>query len=379
MGFEFATAARILFGEGTAGKLGAEAAALGTRVLVVHGKSGLRAQPLIESLLRAGLVVDTVSCPGEPDVALAAAGVRRALDHRADLVVGIGGGSALDLAKAVAALASNPGDPLDYLEVVGKGLPLGRPALPCITVPTTAGTGAEVTRNAVLGVPEQRVKVSLRGLTLLPRLAIVDPELTWGLPADQTAYSGLDALTQLIEAFVCNSPNPLTDGFCRDGIPRAFRALEPACTLDDHRARSDLALAALQSGLALANAKLGAVHGLAGPLGGLLGAPHGALCAALLPAVLQANLQAAPAGSALALRFGELASLLTGDLRTGAAGALEALASLVSRLKVPKLAHWGLKPDQIPGLLPAAQRAGSMKGNPVPLSDDELRTILLGS
>jgi alcohol dehydrogenase class IV len=301
---------------------------------------------------------------------LAVGGAEAARSFAAEVVVGLGGGSPMDLAKAVAALASNPGDPLDYLEVVGRGRPLSHTPLPCVAVPTTAGTGAEVTRNAVLSVPEARVKVSLRSPLMLPRVALVDPTLTWGCPADQTAYSGLDALTQLIEAFVCNQPNPLTDAFCRDGIARAARSLRAACH-DEPAARSDMALAGLLGGLALANAKLGAVHGLAGPLGGRLGAPHGALCAALLPAVFAENAKAAGGP-----RFDEVGRLLTGSATAGATEALAFLESLVGDLNVPPLAHWGLTPKDHASVLPAARQAGSMQGNPVVLSDEALTSIL---
>lgn len=377
--FEFATAGRIVFGEKAAQKLGVEAAQLGKRVLLVHGRDGSRAEAFRAQMEQQGLAVVTLACPDEPDVARAVAGVEAALSFGADVVVGLGGGSPMDLAKAVAALAANPGDPLDYLEVVGRGLPLNRTPLPCIAVPTTAGTGAEVTRNAVLSVPASRVKVSLRSPMMLPRVALVDPELTWGCPPRQTAFSGLDALTQLIEAFLCNAPNPLTDAFCRDGIVRASRSLRRAWAHDAPEARSDLALAGLLGGLALANAKLGAVHGFAGPLGGSLGAPHGALCAALLPAVFEENLDAVREASPrpdLPGRFDEVGRLLTGSPSADAATALEFLRSLVQDLGVPRLAHWGLKPEDFAAVLPAARKAGSMQGNPVVLSDSRLEAIL---
>ena len=193
----------------------------------------------------------------------------------------------------MAALLTNEGDLSDYLEVVGKGRPLQNPAAPCIAVPTTAGTGAEVTYNAVLGVPDQHVKVSMRSPLMLPRWAIVDPLLTHSMPPELTASTGLDALTQLIEAFVSNKANPLTDGVCREGLQRAGRSLRRAFEDgSDAEAREDMSLASLFSGMALANAKLGAVHGFAGPLGGMTDAPHGVICGKLLPYVMQANVRA---------------------------------------------------------------------------------------
>lgn len=377
--FEFATAGRIVFGERTTETLGRECAKWGRRVLLVHGRNPERAERFRAAWTAEGLEVRTLACPGEPDVEAVVKGVEAALGFGAEVVVGLGGGSPMDLAKAVAALAANRGDPLDYLEVVGRGQPLTSPPLPCIAVPTTAGTGAEVTRNAVLSVPESRTKVSLRSPLMLPRLAVVDPTLTWGCPPEQTAFSGLDALTQLIEAFVCNAPNALTDALCRDGIGRAARALVPAWFDNAPEARSDMALAGLQGGLALANAKLGAVHGFAGPLGGYLGAPHGALCAALLPAVFEENARSVasqPPRPDLPGRFDEVGRLLTGSRDADAASAVEFLAALTKKLGVPPLAHWGLVPDDYPKLLPAARRAGSMQGNPVPLSDERLQAIL---
>ena len=232
-------------------------------------------------------------------------------------MIGLGGGSAIDAAKAIAALAANGGDPLDYLEVVGRGRSLTQPSLPCIAIPTTAGTGAEVTRNAVLASPEHGIKASLRSATMLPRLALVDPELTYSLPAAVTASTGLDALTQLIEPFTSSKANPLTDALCREGMMRAARSLRTA--YEDGRdaaAREDMALASLFGGLALANAGLGVVHGFAGPVGGTFHAPHGAVCAAFLPHVMAVNaraLRTRQPGSAALARYDEIARILTGQ------------------------------------------------------------------
>jgi alcohol dehydrogenase class IV len=302
---------------------------------------------------------------------------------RAEVVIGLGGGSALDTAKAVAALAANPGEPLDYLEVVGRGQPLTRDALHCIAIPTTAGTGAEVTRNAVLGVPAQRVKVSLRGPQLLPRLALVDPELTYDLPPAITAYTGLDALTQLLEPLVSSGANPLTDALCREGLRRAASAL-PRAVADgsDHAARADMALTSLLGGLALANARLGAVHAWAGPLGGRYPAPHGALCGRLLLAATRVNVRAllarAPESRSLAA-YGEAARLLTGRADATADDLGPWLEALVDGLPLPRLAEYGVAAADVPALVPLAQRANSMRGNPIALSDDEVGEILSSS
>jgi alcohol dehydrogenase class IV len=297
------------------------------------------------------------------------------------VIVSLGGGSALDTGKAIAALLTNPGGALDYLEVIGRGRALENDPAPFVALPTTAGTGSEVTRNAVLASPEQRVKVSLRSPRMLARLALVDPELTHSLPPAVTASSGLDALTQLIEPFVTPAANPLTDAICREGIPRAARAL-PRAYADggDAEARADMALASLLGGLALANAKLGAVHGLAGPLGGWLpGAPHGALCACLLPIVTEANVRALearePRSPALA-HYAEVAAMLTGQPEAGAGEAAPWLAKLVADLAVPPLREYGLTSADIGELVPQAQKANSMRGNPITLTDAEVAEIL---
>src|SRR5271165_4360349 len=316
MRFEFATAGRILFGPGTLGELGTIAGELGKCVLVVCGSNSARTQPLLSAMEAANLKSCSFATRGEPTIEHIKKGVNLARESGCNVVIGFGGGSVIDSAKAIAGLVTNAGDPLDYLEVIGKGKPLIAPALPCIAIPTTAGTGAEVTRNAVLASPEHRVKVSLRSPFLLPRVAIVDPELTYGLPPEVTAFTGLDALTQLIEPYVSIRANPLVDAICVDGIQRVAGALRRAYHNGaDRDARRDMSLASLFGGLALANAGLGVVHGFAAPLGGHWKAPHGALCAALLAHGIAANVAGlrarAPKHPALE-RYSDIARLLTG-------------------------------------------------------------------
>ena len=297
-----------------------------------------------------------------------------------DLVIAFGGGSVIDAGKAIAALATNPGDPLDFLEVIGRAQPLRADPLPFLAIPTTAGTGAEVTRNAVLGSPEHRVKVSLRSPRMLPRVALVDPELTLGLPPALTTATGLDAFTQLLEPFVSVRANPLTDALCRDGLARAARAL-PRVFADgsDLAARSDMALASLFGGLALANAGLGAIHGFAGPLGGMCGAPHGALCAALLAPSTAVNLAAlaarAPQSPALA-RYREAARLVTGDPAATESALVPWLRELTQRLEIPGLRHYGIGADEFDDIVTKAGQASSMKGNPIALTAAELKLVL---
>ncbi|MBL69699.1 MAG: alcohol dehydrogenase [Verrucomicrobiales bacterium] len=357
--FEFATATRILFGPGKLAEAAPAMRALGDRALVVTGRTSQRAQPLLDLLKDTDFATHAIS--GEPTLADIQAALPTAKDVQA--VIGIGGGSAIDAAKAIAALATNPGDPLEYLEVIGKGQPLLHNPLPVIAIPSTAGTGAEVTRNSVLTSPEHKVKVSLRHPLMLPRLAIVDPELTQGLPSDITAATGMDALTQLIEPFTCRRANPLTDALCREAIPRAARALRQACT-DDPAARAEMAFASLCGGLALANSGLGAVHGFAAPLGGMYHAPHGALCAALLPHAFRINKSRSPA------RFQEVEKMLGTD--DGA----DWLQKLASDLEIPGLATHGIEESDFPGIIEKAKAASSMKANPAELTDEELTQIL---
>lgn len=374
MRFEFATAGRILFGPGVAREIPALAAGFGRRVLVVTGRDAQRAAPLIDALRDQGLAAATFTVPGEPTVALALAGVEQARAAGSDVVIGFGGGSALDAGKAIAALLTNPGDPLDYLEVVGRGQPLEQAPAPYIAAPTTAGTGSEVTRNAVLGVPEQRAKVSLRSPRNLPRVAVVDPELTYSTPRFVTATAGLDALTQLIEPFVSNAANPLVDALCRDGIPRVARSLRRAFENGaDAEARAAMALASLYGGLALANARLGAVHGLAMPVGGMFPAPHGAACARLLPLVMDANLRAPGPHRE---RYAEVARLLTGRPAATAEAGAAWVAELCAALDVPPLARYGVTAADLPEIARRGQKASSMQGNPVKLSDEALVEIL---
>ncbi len=380
MPFEFATAARIVFASGAVQQAPAIAASLGQRPLLVAGSRPERAEPLLAGLRGRGLLPTIFSVAGEPTVARVLEGVAQARQAGCDLVIGFGGGSVLDAAKAIAALLANGGDPLDYLEVVGRSQPLLKPSLPCIAIPTTAGTGSEVTRNAVLGSPEHRVKASLRSPGMLPTIALVDPELTHSVLPDVTAATGLDALTQCLEPFVSARANPLTDALCREGMQRAARSLRRAFVDgSDAAARADMALASLCGGMALANAGLGAVHGLAGPIGGMFPAPHGAICAVLLPLVMAANVQAlrerAPDSPALA-RYDEVARLLTGRPGAAAADGIAWVEDLVGALAIPGLSRYGISPSNVPEIVAKSQQASSMKANPITLHEIELIRVI---
>jgi alcohol dehydrogenase class IV len=384
--FEFATATRIVFGEGAAAALPEIARSYGARPLVVTGATPQRAASLVSSLS-----AEFFPVPGEPTVDLIREGVRRAREAGCDVVISIGGGSAIDAGKAIAAIATNGGEPLDFLEVIGKGRTIAATPLPFIAVPTTAGTGSEVTRNAVLGSPEHGVKASLRSPLMLPRVALVDPELTYLLPPAITASTGLDALTQLIEPYVSARANPLVDPFCVDGITRVARSLRRAfhdsadpdgADPDDANlaARRDMSLASLFGGLALANAGLGAVHGFAGPIGGMFpDAPHGAICAALLPHVMAANIRALrrrDEQSPALKGYDRIARICTGDEHASADAGVTWVRELIDELQIPRLGTYGVKSEHVDKLVGKAIQASSMKANPITLTPDELAETL---
>lgn len=372
---EFATAGRIVFGEGTAATLPELAHTFGSRPLVVTGASTDRATPVVS-----GLRVVFFAVRGEPTIETVREGARRVVDAGCDIVISIGGGSAIDAGKAIAAVATNGGEPMDFVEGLGRGHAIALPPLPFIAVPTTAGTGSEVTRNAVLGSTEHGVKASIRSPLMLPRVAVIDPELTYGIPRAITASTGLDALTQLIEPYVSSRANPLVNPFCIDGIWRIAGALRRAVQDPaDKDARRDMSLASLFGGLALANAGLGVVHGFAAPLGGQWKAPHGALCAAVLPHGMSTNIVAlrarAPSHPALE-RYTAIARLLTGKNEAKAEDGVEWVRSLCGDLDVPTLRRWGIAEADLPGVVEKAVRASSMQANPLPLTGEELFATL---
>jgi alcohol dehydrogenase class IV len=379
MKFEFATASRIIFGQGTVKEVAPMASNMGNCALLVTGRNLERAGPLSGSLKNTGMKIVTFSVSDEPTIELTIKGVELARQNASDIVIGMGGGSVIDTAKAVAALLTNSGDIIDYLEVIGRGKPLSCPSAPCIAIPTTAGTGAEVTKNAVLTSQEHKVKVSLRSPTMLPDLAIVDPELTYSMPPSLTASTGLDALTQVLEPFVSVKSNPLTDAICIEGLKRAARSLHRAFKDgSDTRAREDMAIVSLFGGLTLANSKLGAVHGIAGPMGGMFPVPHGVICARLLPFVVEVNVRALKRHNSqqYLLRYDQVAQVLTGKTNAKAEEGIDRIHDLCDALDIPGLSDFGITEDHFPDLITSSKKASSMKGNPVNLTDEELTEIL---
>jgi len=373
MRFEFATAARIIFGCGALREVPGAAAAMGKWALIAARQSA--------DLKSSGIQGVPFPVHGEPTIDLVREGMQLAAEAGCDHVIAIGGGSVIDTGKAIAAMLGNGGDPADYLEVVGQGRPLSHPSLPFIAVPSTAGTGSEVTRNAVLASPYHRVKASLRSPHMLPSLAAVDPELTLDVPPNVTAFTGLDALTQLIEPYVSCRANRMTDLYCVEGLRLAATALRRAWhDGGDLAARTEMAYAALLGGMALANAGLGAVHGFAAPIGGMFNAPHGAICAALLPHAMRVNIAALRAAATAppdALdRYAAAARILTGRADAAPADGAEWVEALCRDLEIQPLGAFGIRPADVPALAAKAATASSMKANPIVLTSGQLEELL---
>lgn len=383
--FEFATANRIIFGAGKIDQMPEIAASFGKRALLVTaGKSTEAAADHLANLLRQKQIETVrINVNGEPDVKTVESGVETAQASGCDQVISLGGGSVIDTGKAIAGLLTNGGALLDYVEVIGRGQTFSKPAAPFIAIPTTAGTGSEVTRNAVISFEEPKLKVSLRSPYMLPRVALVDPELTYTMPQPVTASTGLDALTQLIEPYTSSRHNPLTDMIAQAGLVRVRSLRAAYLDPNDKQAREDMAFASLCGGLALANSGLGAVHGFAAVLGARFAIPHGVCCAALLPYTLKGNVDAllrrAPASPFLD-RYRIVAQLLTGkngaDALTTIDNMLQLIASLCNEMKIPNISEFGVTEDLFPSIVEQAQKASSMKANPIKLTDEELTGIL---
>jgi len=379
MRFEFGTASRIVFGQGVVKEVPQLLFEKGKRLLFITGKNSERSVTLLESLkgMKFETFVFTVS--SEPTVDVVSTGVQFARENGCDVVAGIGGGSVIDTAKAISAIISNGGELLDYLEVIGAGKTLQKNPLPFLAIPTTAGTGAEVTKNSVLLSPMHGVKVSLRSPLMFPDVAVIDPELTYSMPPAITAATGMDAFSQLLEAYVSVNSNYMTDMVCRDGMKRVtkslYRAFENGKNVD---AREDMAMASLLGGIALANAKLGAVHGFAGPIGGSFSAPHGAVCACLLPHVMEMNIKILriKKQDQYLKRYVEVAKILTGNQDAEAEDGVLWVSNLCNKLKIPKLSDFGITVFDFPEIVEKTKVASSTKGNPVSLMDEELLEVL---
>jgi alcohol dehydrogenase class IV len=386
--FEFSIPGRIVIGAGSAGRLGEIAAGFGRKALLLSGARALADSGalgrLVDSLAASRVESVVHQLPGEPRIDAVDRLAELAHTAGCDLVAGAGGGSVLDAAKAVSALLGNHGPVRRYMELVGEGQPLSRPAAPMIALPTTAGSGSEVTHNAVLTCPERKIKASMRSVLMLPRVVLVDPRLAVGLPPAVTASTGLDALTQLMESCASRRATTLTTSLALEGIDLVGRCLRRSCAAgDDLQARQGMSLAALLSGITLAHAGLGAAHGIAGPLGGRIPVPHGIACARLLPRTLETNLRALqnrdPQSPSIK-RLAEAGARLLGRTAGGTTETVLAAAAWVrdfcTEMEIPGLRSFGMGEDDLLPLAAAAQQASSMKANPVTLTAAELVGII---
>ncbi len=371
MTFSILQPAQIFFGRGEVAKAAGLASTFGARGLVVHGATPVRAAPLLAAL---GPDTLAIACASEPTFAMLEAATQAARAHRPDWVLAIGGGAALDLGKALAAMIPAPGSAMDHLEGVGKGLPLTAAPLPFIAIPTTSGTGAEVTKNAVIGLPEHGRKVSLRDDRMIARIAIIDPALSDHCPWSVTLASGLDALTQLIEPYVSTKATPYTDAIALPAIEPGLRALIQLQSGESAAARDTLAWASLCGGLALVNAGLGVVHGFAGVIGGTTGAAHGAICGALLGPVLAMN-RARAAGQPRQ-KLDRVCFLVATVLDCSEEQAPERLANWAHNAGLARLSGLGVSKENHATFATAAQSASSSRYNPVALSHQDLCSIL---
>ncbi|MCU0484428.1 MAG: iron-containing alcohol dehydrogenase [Chloroflexi bacterium] len=395
--FAVARLPRLLVEPGGIARLPEVAAAFGRQALVVTGSRSFREgpawAPLVVALEAAGIAWEHVAVPGEPSPELVDATVAARRANPPDVVIGVGGGSALDAAKAIAGLLRTGTVALDHLEGVGRGIPYPGPATPFVAVPTTAGTGSEVTKNAVLAgrlASGEPFKKSFRDEALVARVAILDPDLLASCPPSLIAGDGMDALTQLLEAFTSTGASPFTDAVARAGLAAvadglaewhaAALAVAPEAATAGHRAA--MSWAACCSGIALANAGLGAVHGIVAALGARFPVPHGAGCGILLTATTRTNLGAlgarAPGHPALA-RYAEAGRILTGRPElvdeAARAGLLDELEALGAALVLPSLRDFGMTAADIPEVV-ADSRGSSMRTNPVGLEDGEIAGIL---
>ncbi len=367
----------VITGRGCLAELGRTAARYGRRAMLVCGVHFARRSGLLDralGLLRGqGLEVTVYDAvKGEADLATVEAGIALAREQAVEVLVGLGGGSAMDTAKAIAGLVKLPGSVWEY----HAGRPLEGPGVPLITVPTTAGSGAEVTKNAVLIDPRTDVKKSIRDDAWFARVALVDPETTLSMPPQVTASTGSDALCQAIESFTSIGATPITDGLAKQAIQLIGRSLLRAYTNgNDLAAREDMLMGSLMAGMAMVNARLGAVHGMAHPLGSHYHIPHGVICGLLLPYVMEYNLPYATA------KYAEVAQLLGNtaqglSVEVAARKAVDMVRDLVKRVGIPsRLGPFGVAEERF-DLLAQESMSESLRHNPRPMSVEDVKHLL---
>ncbi|MHA2365700.1 MAG: iron-containing alcohol dehydrogenase [Candidatus Hodarchaeales archaeon] len=386
--FDFLHTPDIKFGKGQFSKIGPIISQYGAKALMVVNKSALEAQSVnetLESLSDFKIKMIPMYVKGEPEIEVIDRGIR--IGFEADVVIGIGGGSALDAGKAIAGLIPNGESCRDYMEVIGKGLTITKSSLPYIAVPTTAGTGCEATKNAVISSKQDGYKASIRSPYFIPKVAIIDPLLMTSVPPEVTARCGMDALTQLIEPYTSNNSLLITDNLAELGIALISESIRIAF-LDGKNieARSKMALGALLGGICLTNTGLGAVHGFASPMGAMFSIPHGSICAALLTQTVRMNIQALkernPENQVL-LKYARISELLTGQTHDSLNLAYEDLIDYLHKLSklldIPSLGKWPISVEDYPKIVEKAKNASSMTYNPIKLTDNELTDILKSS
>ena len=380
MDFTFYSAGEIIFGSGKIADIGNLAARYGTKAMICYRGTSMVDNGILDRInsTLSQSTVDSFSLDfssQEPTVEDIDNGVEISRKKKPHVIIGIGGGSTIDTAKAISGLTTNPGSVLDYLEGVGKGLQIQKPSIPYIAIPTTAGTGAEVTKNAVISSRDRKFKKSIRSPWLIPDIALLDPELTLSLPKQITAETGMDALTQLVESYISAKAQPMPSALAIYGIRLAGQFLERAVTNgSDLQAREGMMLASLLSGLALANSGLGAAHGIAAALGAIVNVPHGRACAMLLPKVLRVNhtqCQNKYAEISDALHLGDNLSI-----EDKAKNVIQYIEDLCDKIDIPKRCSIKHVDEDLVNELVMASQGSSMKGNPILLTDAQIRDII---
>ncbi|MFX1512823.1 MAG: iron-containing alcohol dehydrogenase [Promethearchaeota archaeon] len=388
MEFELLHTPRILFGAQQFQKIGTLIQEYGKKALIVANKGALeegRARQILEQSIPAkNIDFSFFIVKGEPEIEVIDQGVAQGYNLGAEVVVGVGGGSAVDGAKAIAALITNGGSARDYMEVIGKGFKVTKPTLPFIAVPTTAGTGSEITKNAVISAKKEGFKASIRSPLLVPSIAIIDPSLMITVPPDVTARCGMDALTQLIEPYTSNNAQPITDSLAELGIKTVAGSIRQSYQKGkDLQAREKMAFASLLGGICLANAGLGVVHAYASSMGGMFPIPHGTICAILLAPALEINIRELKKinfNHPILRKYCYIAELLTNMTFDNAEEAHQALTEylydLTSFLNIPSLVEIDISSNNFPSIIEKAKKASSMRYNPIQLNQQALEEIL---
>jgi alcohol dehydrogenase class IV len=380
--FGFATAKAIFFGKGVVSNLPELLKPYGRKVLLVTGYDVSRHNRILEHLIGSGIKFAHFKVTSEPEISTIEEGILHAREKECGVVAAIGGGSVIDAAKAIAALVPNPGEVTEYLEIIGIGRKPEYKPLPFFAVPTTSGTGSEVTKNAVIKSADEKVKVSLRFNDMFPSVALIDPLLSLSMPPSLTASSGLDALTHLIESYVSNQTNPMVDMLCLEGLKRISKSLVAAWSNGtDSDAREDMAFASMLGGMALANRKLGAIHGFAGPIGGMYNISHGVVCASLMPATIEMNFRKIKESNQpdKLSRYENVARIMTQNPNATISGLVDWTNQINRKFDIPGLNRLGIHPSEYDSIADKAQHSSSMKGNPVTLSQTDLINILKNS